>query len=217
MSGGATARNLVAPVLRWGYRLRVQGGHRCPRRGPLLVVAPHLGFLDPTVIATCLPRPVDVLVDPGGLSALGARIPGRIVIDESDPGAALRYARERLREGVAVGAWSGDGLERAAGYLALRSCAAILPVAVLGGSGGHRGDPPSLRAPIDVVVGEPFILGDLPQSGSQDPLARADVLRAAELIRQRVTDHLADAKVRTGRFDGVALDPHGSAPDNGAL
>lgn len=217
MSVGATARNLVAPVLRWGYRLRIHGGHRCPRRGPLLVVAPHLGFLDPTVIATCLPRPVDVLVDPGGLSALGARIPGRIVIEESDPGAALSHARDRLSEGAAVGAWSGDGLERAAGYLALSSDAAILPVSVLGGSGRHPGDPPSLRAPIDVVVGEPFALVDLPQAGSQDPLVRADVLRAAELIRQRVTDHVADAAVRTGRFDGVALDPRGTAPDNGAL
>ena len=217
MSRGATARNLVAPVLRWGYRLRIHGGHRCPRRGPLLVVAPHLGFLDPTVIATCLPRPIDVLVDPGGLSALGARIPGRIVIEESDPGAALRHARDRLSEGAAVGAWSGDGLERAAGYLALNSDAAILPVAVLGGSGRHPGDPPSLRAPIDVVVGEPFALVDLPQAVSQDPLVRADVLRAAELIRQRVTDHVADAAVRTGRFDGVALDPDGTAPDNGAL
>jgi len=217
MSRGATARNLVAPVLRWGYRLRIHGGHRCPRRGPLLVVAPHLGFLDPTVIATCLPRPIDVLVDPGGLSALGARIPGRIVIEESDPGAALRHARDRLSEGAAVGAWSGDGLERAAGYLALNSDAAILPVAVLGGSGRHPGDPPSLRAPIDVVVGEPFALVDLPQAVSQDPLVRADVLRAAELIRQRVTDHFADAAVRTGRFDGVALDPDGTAPDNGAL
>ena len=217
MSRGATARNLVGPVLRRGYRLRIHGGHRCPRRGPLLVVAPHLGFLDPTVIATCLPRPIDVLVDPGGLSALGARIPGRIVIEESDPGAALRHARDRLSEGAAVGAWSGDGLERAAGYLALNSDAAILPVAVLGGSGRHPGDPPSLRAPIDVVVGEPFALVDLPQAVSQDPLVRADVLRAAELIRQRVTDHFADAAVRTGRFDGVALDPDGTAPDNGAL
>jgi hypothetical protein len=99
----------------------------------------------------------------------------------------------------------------------LRSGAAILPVAVLGGAGRHRGDPPSLRAPIDVVVGESFTLGDLPQPGSQGSLARADVVRAAELIRQCVTDHLADATVRTGRFDGVALDPHGSAPDNGAL
>ena len=27
----------------------------------------------------------------------------------------------------------------------------------------------------------------------------------------------ADAALRTGRFDGVALDPDGTAPDNGAL
>lgn len=217
MSASATARNLVAPALRWGYRLRLHGAHLCPKRGPLLVVAPHLGFLDPTVIATCLPRPVDVLVDPGALTRLGARLPGRIVLEATDPGTALRHARDRLRDGAAVGAWSGEGFERAAGYLALRSSAAILPVAVLGGSGRHAGDPPSWRAPIDVVVGEAFALEVPASSGNGDPLARSAVLGAAELIRQRIADHLAAARVRTGRLDGVALDPSGVAPDNGAL
>lgn len=217
MSASATARNLVAPALRWGYRLRVHGAHLCPRRGPLLVVAPHLGFLDPTVIATCLPRPVEVLVDPGALTTLGARIPGRIVLDSSDPGEALRDARGRLSDGAAVGAWSGGGLERAAGYLALRSSAPVLPVAVLGASGRHAGDPPSWRAAIDVVVGESFTLEGLPSSVPADPFARSAVLGAAELIRQRIADHLAAARVRTGRLDGVALDPRGVAPDNGAL
>ena len=222
MSASATARNLVAPALRWGYRLRIHGAHPCPRRGQLLVVAPRLGFLDPTVIATCLPRPVEVLVDPGALTTLGARIPGRIVVDASDPGDALRDARDRLSDGVAVGAWSGGGLERAAGYLALRSSAPVLPVAVLGGSGRHSGDPPSWRAVIDVVVGEAFTLEDLPSSGprstgSADPYARSAVVGAAELIRQRIADHLAAARVRTGRLDGVALGPLGVAPDNGAL
>jgi 1-acyl-sn-glycerol-3-phosphate acyltransferase len=216
MSGGATARNLVAPLLRWGYRVRLQGAHRCPRRGPLLVVAPHSGFLDPTIVATCLPRPVDVLVDPGGLSALGARIPGRIVVDPPDPGVALGQARESLARGGAVGAWSGDGLERAAGYLALRSAATVLPVVVFGGSGSHPGDPPSLRSPIDVVIGEPFSLDERSQSHGGDPLARSEILRAAELIRQRVADHATDAGIRTARSDGVALDPRGPAPENGA-
>jgi 1-acyl-sn-glycerol-3-phosphate acyltransferase len=216
MTSSATARNLVAPVLRWGYRVRLQGAHRCPRRGPLLVVAPHRGFLDPTIIATCLPRPVDVLVDPGGLSALGARIPGRIVLDLADPGVALGQAREKLAQGGAVGAWSGDGLERAAGYLAMRFASAVLPVTVFGGSGRHPGDPPSLRSPIDVVIGEPFDLDDVSRSHGGDPLARSEVLRTAELIRQRVADHAEDAGVRTGRFDGVAIDPRQPAPDNGA-
>lgn len=217
MSASATARNLVAPALRWGYHLRIHGAHLCPRRGPLLVVAPHLGFLDATVIATCLPRPVEVLVDPGALTTVGARIPGRIVVDAADPGAALHHARDRLSEGAAVGAWSGAGRERAAGYLALRSSASVLPVAVLGGSGRHAGDPPSWRAAIDVVVGEVFTLEAAPSSGLRDPCARSAVLGAAEIIRQRVADHLAAALVRTGRLDGVALGPSGDAPDNGAL
>ena len=215
MSATATARNLVAPVVRWGYRLRVQGAHLCPRRGPLLVVTARLGFLDPTIVATCLPRPVEVLVDPGALSTLGARIPGRIVVDPADPGAALRQARERLDSGSAVGAWSGDGLERAAGYLALRSPAPILPVAVLGGSGRHRGDPPPWRSSVDLIVGDPFAVADLLPSGVADPLARSEALRVAELIRQRVADHAAAAVVRTGRSDRVAVDPAGPAPDNG--
>ncbi len=217
MSASATARNLVAPALRWGYRLRVHGAHLCPRRGPLVVVAPHLGFLDATVIATCLPRPVEVLVDPGALTTLGARIPGRIVVDPEDPGSALRDARDRLSAGAAVGAWSGEGLERAAGYLALRSAAAVLPVAILGGSGRHAGDPPAWRAVVDVSVGEPFTLEGALAAGTGDPSARSAVLGAAEFIRQRVADHLDAARVRTGRLDGVALARPEGAPDNGAL
>lgn len=215
MTAGATARNLVAPVLRWGYRLRVQGAHLCPRRGPLLVVAPHGGFLDPTVIATCLPRPVEVLVEPGALTTVGGRIPGRIVMSEEDPAGALREARRRLDEGFAVGAWTSDG-RAAAGYLAVRSAAPVLPVAVFGGSGRHPGDPPRWRATIDVCVGEPFTLPAPAEGESLDPLARSTVLRAAELIRQRVADHAEAAGVRAGRSDGVALTHRGGAPDNGA-
>lgn len=215
MTSGATTRNLLAPMLRWGYRLRVHGAHHCPRRGPLLVVAPHLGFLDATALATCLPRPVDVLVDAGALSAVGARLPGRIVVDEADPAPALRRALERLRAGGAVGAWSGGGLERAAGYLALRSSALrssalVLPAVVFGGSGRHAGDPPAWRSEVHVVVGEPFEV-----TVDADPLRRSSVLQAAEWVRQRVTDHAQGAAVRTGRLDGVALTPDGAAPDNG--
>ena len=212
MSASATARNLLAPVVRWGYRLRVQGAHHCPRRGPLLVVAPRLGFLDPTVISTCLPRPVEVLVDPGAVSALGARVPGRIVVEPQDPGVALRSALGLLRAGSAVGAWTGEGHERAAGYLAVRSGAAILPVAVLGGGGRNPGDPPGWRTEIDLVVGEPFVL---PGAPGPDPATRAAVLHAAEVIRQRVADHAVHSGMRAGRRDGVALDGPGTAPDNG--
>lgn len=216
MNASATVRNLVAPMLRAGYRVRVQGAHLCPPRGALLVVAPHQGFLDPAIIATCLPRPIEVLVDPGALSTLGARIPGRIVVPEQDPGVALSEARRRLDQGAAVGAWSGQGFT-AAGYLAVRSEAAILPVVVFGGSGRHPGDPPSLRSRIDVYVGEPFSLPPGGEDARPDPLARSTALTAAELIRQRVADHAEASGVRAGRSDGVALTPPGGAPDNGML
>lgn len=211
MTLGATARNLVGPAMRWGYRLRVHGAHRCPRRGPLLVVAPHLGFWDATVIATCLPRPVDVLVPPGGLAALGRQLPGRIVIDEEDPGPGLRMAADVLGDGGAVGAWAGDGLEGAAGLLAARSGATVLPVAVLGGSGRHPGDPPAWRSRIDVVVGEPC---EVPEP--RDHLSRSEVLRVAEMIRQRVLDHARGASSRVGAEDGVAIELADGSAENGA-
>lgn len=210
MTSGATARNLIAPVLRWGYRLNVHGGHRCPRRGPLLVIAPHLGFLDATVIATCLPRPVDVLVDQGGLHALGGRLPGRIVIEDDDPGAGLREAAERLRRGGAVGAWIGGGHEHAAGYLLAQTDAAVLPVLVAGGSARHAGDPPKWRARIDVVIGEPVRL-DPPR----DRLSRAEILRCAEALRQLGVDHAEYGARRMGYADGVGVEGRDRRTDNG--
>lgn len=212
MSAAATTRNLIAPLVRWGYRLRVHGAHRCPRRGPLLIVAPLRGFLDPTIIATCLPRPVDVLVDPGGLSALGGQIPGRIVVHPDDPGPGLREAVAVLQGGGAVGAWVGEGHERGAGLLIARTGATVLPVFVLGGSGRHPGDPPRWRARIDVVVGEPWSV-----RAPADPLSRADILSTAEVIRQRVVDHATLAGRRLGTDDGVGLPGPQDAPDNGAL
>ena len=212
MSASATARNLVSPVLRWGYRVRVSGAHQCPRRGPLLVVAQHEGFLDAALIASALPRPVDVLVDPGALASIAGRIPGRILITPDDPGHGLRIAVGRLAAGGAVGAWSGSGREVAAGYLASRVPAPILPVAVFGGGGRHATDPPPLRSRIAVVIGAPFTVAP-----HGDPLARATVRRLAEAIRQQVADHAAAARVRAGRADGVALGPGEPAQDKGRL
>jgi 1-acyl-sn-glycerol-3-phosphate acyltransferase len=211
MNSTATARNLVGPLVRLGYRVRISGTHHCPRRGAVIVAAPYLGVVDPSVIATCLPRPVDVLVDVGALSAFGARLPGRITITEAEPETGMRLARDVLDAGGAVGAWCGDGREGAAGYLAVRVGAPILPVAVLGGSGGHPGDPPAWRSRVDVVVGPAFTV-DTPD----DPWTRASARDAGEVIRQRVADHLRAALVRTGRTDGVAVDPAGPAQDNGA-
>ena len=217
MTSTATARNLLGPLVRLGYRVRVTGAHHCPARGPLIVVAPYTSLIDPTVVATCLPRPVDVLVEPGALSSLGARVPGRIVINEDDPGHALRRARTILDGGGAVGSWCGESRERAAGYLSTTTGAGILPVIVFSDSDARRAGVPAWRSAVDVVIGEPFSV-DAPQ----DPIARAAVLGAGEVIRQRVADLAERAGVRLGRADHVDVDtarlsqPQ-AAPDNGAL
>lgn len=211
MSSTATARNLVGPLVRMGYRIRVTGAHHCPRTGPLLVVAPYTGVLDPTVIASCLPRPVDVLVDPGALSSWGAHVPGRIVVGGDDPGPALRAAREILAAGGAVGAWTGEGRERAAGYLLAGTGAPVMAVAVLGDRDRHPGNPPRWRSRVDVVMSEPVIWEPVP-----DAVSRLAVLQLAETIRQSVADHAAAARVRAGLVDGVVVDPVRAAPDNGA-
>lgn len=212
MSATATTRNLIGPILRAGYRVRVTGGHDCPRHGSLLIVAEHVGILDATVIATSLPRPVDVLVEPGVIGLIAARTPGRIAVDPASPVAALHQATDLLRHGRAVGAWSGDGHEMAAGYLQVRACCPVLPVAIFGSHGRRPTDPPPWRSVIDIVVGSPFL-----PDATGDPFARSTVLHAAEVIRQRVADHVETARRRTGRADGVGLRPGGADPDNGRL
>jgi len=207
VTSAATARNLIAPILRLGYRIRVVGAHRLPSRGPLLVVAPHQGFLDAALMSTGLSRPVHVLVEPGPVAA---RTPGRIVVEPEDPGTALRAARGLLESGQAVGAWSGEGHELAAGYLAVRCGSPVLPIAIFGGGGAHATDPPRWRSCIDIVVGDPFAPG-LPTDGAP----RQEIASVAEVIRQHVADHARQSQVRIGRLDGVGVPREATAPDNG--
>lgn len=212
MSATATTRNLLGPLLRAGYRVRVAGGHECPRRGAVLIVAEHRGLLDASLVATSLPRPVDVLVEPGTVGALTARTPGRIVVEPGSPVVALRRATDLLRSGMAVGAWSGRSHEAAAGYLQVRAECPVLPIAIFGSHGRRPTDPPPWRSVIDIVVGRPFV----PEAAG-DPFARSTVLSVAEVIRQHVADHAAVARRRTGRADGVGLDAEVADPDNGLL
>lgn len=209
MTSAATARNLVGPLLRMGFRVRLTGAHLMPRRGPLLVVSMHSGLLDASLIATNLPRPVEVLVHPGTVSGLTERIPGRIMMPPDDPDAALRVAVERVRGGHSVGAWSGDGREIEAGYVQARTQCPVVPVALFGGHGRRPTDPPPWRGVIDIVIGAAFT----PRAPA-DPATRAGVLQVVEEIRQRVTDHVVAARLRTGRADGVALSDVAPTPDN---
>ena len=142
-AGAAQARRLIAPLLRTWYRVTVFEAESVPRNGPVLLVANHIGLLDAALLATASPRPVrtlaaeDLFAPP--LDRLAGR--GQIRIDpvNADAG-ALTSARRVLTDGEVLAVFPegvrGDGDVRSIGheaaYLALRSGAPVVPVALLG-------------------------------------------------------------------------------------
>jgi 1-acyl-sn-glycerol-3-phosphate acyltransferase len=221
MNGHAHTRNLASPVLNRFFRIRLLGAHHLPRRGGVLVVANHPGLIDASLLSVSLPRPLRVLVDsgvmPGVWNAL-AGATGRIVTQGDDfERAALREAGEWLSAGEGVGVFpegslSDGGVHRtraAAAYLQIRSNCPVVPVALFGTHGRRPTDPPKLRSTIDIVIGPVW---QPPKVAT--PLSRAAVVSQAELLRQRLADHVVEAQSRAARA-GVRL---GSAQaDNGDL
>ncbi len=139
-------RAVVAVLLRTFARVEIQGAASVPRQGPLLVIANHVSYFDPMLLAIAVPRPLAFLAKeelfhpaPWGwaLRAAGIIPVRRGHVDRQ----ALAAAEDVLRQGGALaifpeGRRSGDARlqagEPGAGLLALRSAAPVLPVALLG-------------------------------------------------------------------------------------
>lgn len=51
-----TARYLLTLLVRSIYRFQIRGAHHVPSRGPALIVANHVSFVDGFLIGACLPR-----------------------------------------------------------------------------------------------------------------------------------------------------------------
>ena len=151
-------------------RYRVSGREHVPRSGPLLVVANHLSWYDPILLALVLPRRVwfyakiEVFRWPiiGWLCRLTGQIP--VHRGEGDR-AALEKALAYLREGKALMVFPEGTIERqeqmiaphtGVAMLALRSGATILPIA-------HTGTRRILRSRqswfprVNIQIGEPYI------------------------------------------------------------
>ena len=173
-------------------RVEVSGLEKVPDRGPLLLIANHINFLEIPVLRRCLdPRPVTGLAkveswrNPlvGYLFTLWGAIPIRR--GETDLG-AMRQALSVLEQGYILaigpeGTRSHDGRlglgHPGAVTLALQSGAPLLPVAHFGGEQVGRNVKRLRRTRVHVVVGDAFTLD---AGGS----------RVTRDVRQRMTDEM---------------------------
>jgi 1-acyl-sn-glycerol-3-phosphate acyltransferase len=176
-------------------RYRVSGRECIPGSGPLLVVANHLSWYDPILLAGVLPRRAwffakeEVFRWPlvGWLCRLTGQIP--VHRGESDR-VALEKALAYLREGRALIVFPEGTVERqeqmiaahtGVAMLALRSGAVVLPIAHTGTRRVLR----SLRAwppRVNIQIGEPYIPA-LPEG-----MARKAGL---QVVTQEVMVHIA--------------------------
>jgi 1-acyl-sn-glycerol-3-phosphate acyltransferase len=172
---GAAACGLLARIL---FSARVEGVEHVPRTGPFVLVANHCSNLDPPIIGWAAGKKVGRIIHfmakdemrswplAGWLAQQSAVIFVRR--GEADR-AAQKAALDTLADGRPIalfieGTRSRDGHLKVgrggAAFLAMRSGAPLLPVAI---SGTHRIFPGSSRWPhptkVVVRIGEPFSLG----------------------------------------------------------
>lgn len=198
----SAVRRLGVVLARALFRLQIRGIDHVPRTGPVLLAGNHSGILDGPLVFFLAPRPAVLLTKSEVFVGIWARPMGWLGLVPVHRGAvdraALKAGLAELQEGGVVGVFPegtrgtgafeqiSDGLA----YLALRSGAAVVPVAVTGTAAAlPRGRVvPRLRAPVTVTFGGPVRL-----DVEGDPRARRTVSLAAERLRIALVEHLRTA------------------------
>jgi 1-acyl-sn-glycerol-3-phosphate acyltransferase len=182
-----------------GSKFHLRGTANVPFSGPILMVSNHVGAIDPAIIGAWAPRPVWFMAKAelfkGGWGWLMRGYHAFPVIRHSPDRTALRRAFDLLKQGSAVVLFpEGHRSENArlmraepgAGFIARRSGAPLLPIAITGSQnviGRHQTIP--RRAEVAMTFGEPFQLPERNRDGSaMDHQQSADYLmsKVAELL-----------------------------------
>lgn len=196
----AASRPFGRALFRTLFRMTVTGTEHVPAHGAVLLAGNHTGFLDGPLVYAFAPRSASFLAKSelfvGPLSrALGWL--GQIPVHRGRPDrTALATGLEVLARDEAMGVFPegtrgagtleevSDGLA----YLALRSGAPVVPLAVLGTAEAMpKGKKlPRFRAPVQLAFGPAFRI-----DVDGDPRARRTVRAAAEQMRLAMLEHMA--------------------------
>ena len=199
------ARTVLGLTLPWLVGFRVTGREHLPARGGVLVVANHVGDLDPPAVGlACVPRPAQYLAAARHFRTLPFAMLlfslGAFPVQQGHPDTrALRHAREQLAAGRVVvifpeGAptWGAGMAEfrEGVGHLALTPGVMVVPAAVWGTHHVFRGWRPVGRGPVRVAFGPPVpVPADGPRRQRATRLT-ADVRAAIErLLEPMVREH----------------------------
>ena len=167
-------RWIVVPLFGGVYRCRVNGTENLPHDGPVIVITNHKANLDPVIVAMFFDRPLRFMAKKElfGNAALRKFIVslGAFPIDRgAGDRAALSTSLEILAGGEVLLMFPEGHRQRddavheflpGVGMLALRSGAAVLPVAMDGTQRMLRDGRPGLPA-LRALVGPPLDLSDL--------------------------------------------------------
>jgi 1-acyl-sn-glycerol-3-phosphate acyltransferase len=162
--------------LRFGYwlllRLKVEGVGNIPPAGPVILMINHVSFLDPFVVAASMPRLVTAMSKAenfaipfwGWVFKLYGAIPVRRgevdrkalkgALDALKTDTLLLVAPEGTRSRTRALQTAHDGMA----YIAQRSGATIVPVAITGSPEFRRYIKRLRRTPVHIQVGKPFSL-----------------------------------------------------------
>lgn len=189
------------------YRGTALHADRVPRTGPVILVANHAAFLDGPLVFGLAPRPVSFLVKQEAFSGFWGwmiRNVGQIPVDRSvGDRAALASSSAVLEAGGAVGIFPegsrGDGevhhVNHGAAWIALRTNAQIVPVAVSGTRvpGATDDDWPAIRSRLVVDFGDPFRLVIDAEVPGRDRLRLA-----SDQLRDTLASHVRRSRVENG-------------------
>jgi 1-acyl-sn-glycerol-3-phosphate acyltransferase len=185
----------------------MRNAERVPQDGPVILVANHAAFLDGPIVFSLTPRPVNFLVKQEAFQGLFGRVlraVGQIPIDRSvGDRTALATAVAVLERGGAVGIFPEgtrrdgdvDEVNQGAAWIALRTGACIVPVAVHGSRvpGRSADEWPRPFSRVTVDYGHPFAL-------TVDPTmpGRARLRTASDQVRDRLASHVRTSRVENG-------------------